>query len=340
MINFEKAIISSLLDCVDQVGADLVASTYQNLVHQFSPLIYCLATIFIGILFIRAMRGLVSFDECMMSVLRLVAFLTLAMNYHYFCLFIYDVFTKEPLVLMQAMTIKGNGLIGTVSINGALDNYLNTGLSYATQIFMMGSWTNLTFFLMAFLVLASTYLAAIVATGLIIAAKCGSIILLALSPLFITLAIFDATKGFFEAYIKSLITFSLIPVLVSVILMILFSVAEYIIQFVNQHHILSFMTVMPFMMMSGIQVYLLMQVYGKASALAGGFSLKSAISTMQQAKDHISTAANVATGGSVGRKLLGAGALLAGSGVAAAARRSPQLMKSGIKRFNQIRKKS
>lgn len=328
MIDFEKAIISSLLDCVDQVGANLVASTYQNLVHQFSPLIFSLATLFIGILFLRAMRGLVSFDECIMSTLRLVGFLTLALNYHYFCLFIYDLVTKEPLVLMQAITIKSNGLIGSQSINGALDQYLNTGLHYANQIFMMGSWNNMTFFVMAFFVLLSTYFAAIVATGLIIVAKCGAIVLLALSPLFITLAIFDATKGFFEAYVKSLITFALIPVLVSVILMILFSVSEYIIQFMNQQPKQSFMSIIPFTMMSGIQVYLLMQVYGKASALAGGFTLKSAISTLQGAKDHFQKASHTALGGQVGKQLLGLGGALAAAGVVSSVKTGAKMLKN------------
>ena len=136
MIDFEKAIISSLLECVDQVGANLVASTYQKLSQQYAPFFYILAGLFIGFLFFKAMRGLVSFDECLVSMLRLIALLTLATNYHYFMLFVYDVFTKEPLTLVQAITIKGNGLVGTVSINAGLDNYLNTGLHYANTIFI------------------------------------------------------------------------------------------------------------------------------------------------------------------------------------------------------------
>ncbi len=94
MVNFEKALITSLLDCVDQVGANLVASSYKQLVQQFSPLIFTLSSIYIGSVFIKAMRGLVSFDECVMVTLRLVGFLTLALNYDYFCLFIFQFAVK------------------------------------------------------------------------------------------------------------------------------------------------------------------------------------------------------------------------------------------------------
>jgi type IV secretory pathway VirB6-like protein len=313
MADFEKSIVSSILDCVDQVGADLVAHTYANMVHHYADMIWIFAGIYLGFMFLQAMQGKHTFFDLLNITFRLVFILMLTLNYHYFCLFIYDVFTKEPLVMVKAITINGTNA-GSQSISQGLDAYLNAGLVHANKLFMMGSWTNPTYCLFGALVLVAAVLGAIYAAGLIILAKCAITILLALSPLFIFCALYDMTRGMFEAYIRHLFTYALIPILSSAILMILFSVTDFVTQFMQQSPNSSFMAIAPFLFMCGIQVYLLAQVFSKASALGSGFALGGFASTMRQMKNNMGSIANAAAGGRVGKSLLGKAAHLASAG--------------------------
>jgi len=58
--------------------------------------------------------------------------------------------------------------------------------------------------------------------------------------------------------------------------------------------------------MCGVQIYLLAQVFTKASALGAGFALGSLISTLNKAKDSVQKTANAMTGGNLGRHAMGA----------------------------------
>ncbi|MBV9576407.1 MAG: type IV secretion system protein [Gammaproteobacteria bacterium] len=302
MLDFQRAIVSSIFECVDRAGADLVAHTYHNLVNQYAVVMWVFVTLFVSFNFIQAMQGQKSFYDLLNVLFRIVIIMTLALNYDYFCLFIYDIFTNEPLMIMKAITINGTDPSIT-SINQALDNYLNLGLKAANQLFMMGGWHNVAYLIFSGLVFIMTVICGIIAAGLIILAKCAIVILLALSPIFLFFAIFEMTKGMFEAYVRHLFTYALIPILISAILMILLSVTNVVIQFMNQYSKMSFTSITPFLFMSGIQIYLLAQVFSKASALGSGFALKGFVSTMSQMKDSATTFTR-AMGGNLGKAVL------------------------------------
>jgi type IV secretory pathway VirB6-like protein len=299
MIDFDHAIISSLFDCVDQVGANLVSDSYHNLVVAYSPFIWTMTAIYMGFLFLQAQQGAKSFYDFMNATFKAVVILTLALNYNYFCLFIYDIVTKEPLEVLKAIAVHGSDT-GPATINQALDHYLNLGLAYANKLFLMGGWSNLTYFIFALLVFVMTILGSVFAAGLIILSKCAAVVLLALSPLFLFFALFEMTKGLCQSYVRHLITYALVPVIASAVLMILFSVDEYVIHFMDQFPKATFKAIAPFLFMCGVQIYLLAQVYSKAAALGAGFALASFMPTLSKAKDNMKAAANVMTGGLLG----------------------------------------
>lgn len=304
MLDFQKAIVSSIFECVDKAGADLVAHTYHNLVNQYAGVMWVFVTLYAGFTFIQAMQGQKTFYDLLNTLFRIVIIMTLALNYEYFCLFIYDIFTKEPLMIMKAITIHGNDL-GSSSINQALDHYLNLGLQSANQLWMMGGWSNITYSIFGILVFIMTALCGIFAAGLIILSKCALVILLALSPLFILFALFEMTRGMFESYVRHLLTYALVPILVSTVLMILLSVSDVVIQFMHQSPKMSFMAIAPFLFMNGVQIYLLAQVFAKASALGSGFALGGFVSTLRQAKASAGLITQAAAmGGAMGKKML------------------------------------
>lgn len=291
MTDMKHEMIKFVFEQVDQVGAQLVASTYRNIVQHYSAVIFTLTTIYVGFVFIKMIRGHYDVNDFLMLILRTVILLTLALNYEYFCLFIYDVFTNVPLSLCRSITIHGNSA-ESVSITNALDNYLNSGWEVVTQLFKSGGWSNPTYMIFGVLVFILILLSTAVAAGLIVMAKCASTIILALSPIFIICAIFDTTKGLFDSYIRQLITYALVPIMTSAVLMIVLTVSQLAIHHITDGDSYSFLSLLPFCMMCVIQFFLLLQVKAKCSALASGFHLPSVISALRQSKSEFASVGN------------------------------------------------
>ena len=283
---FESHTISFLLKEIDKVGANLVANTYNNLVHQYSPLFFTLTAVYIGFTFIKMMRGHYDANDFVMLILRAVIILTLVLNYGYFCLFIYDIFTNAPLELCKAITIN-NGQVEAVSISHSLDNFLKEGREAVAKIFSLGSWTNPTYTIFGVILFIMILITSAFAAGLIVLAKCASTVLLGLSPIFIFFALYDSTKGLFESYIRQLITYALIPVMTCTILMILLSVSNSAIDSLKTHHNANFISLIPLGLMCIIQVFLLLQVKAKCAALSGGLAMPTIISAFRQSKSEI-----------------------------------------------------
>jgi type IV secretion system protein VirB6 len=318
--------IAFLLEHVDKVGANLVARTYQNLVSHYSATIFTLTAIYIGFIFIQMQRGNYDANDFVVLIIRTVVILTLALNYSYFCIYIYDIFTNEPLKICQSITISG-GVVEPTSISHSLDHFMNSGRNAAIHIMSMGAWSNPTYYLFGGLVFILVLVTAAIAAGLIVLSKCAMTILLALSPLFIFFALFDSTKPMFESFIRQLITYALIPIMTCAVLMILLSVTDIATNELNTSANPTFALLIPLCLMCVIQIYLLLQVKSKCSALSGGFTLPTVVSSLRQAKAEM---------GSVGRGLSGmAGAAKRGAGsVASASRSATQAMRQRIGRFN------
>lgn len=294
MTEFEGNAIAYIFEHVDKVGANLVAQTYHNLAMHYAPVFFTLTAVYFGFCFIKMQRGHYDANDLVMLVLRSVIILTLALQYDYFFLFLYDVFTIEPLTLCKAITLHGNN-VDAVSITHALDNFLKNGREAASTIFNMGSWTNFIYIIFgSFVWLMVTFTTAI-AAGLIVLAKCASTVLLALSPLFIFFALFDATKGLFESYIQQLITYALVPVMTCAVLMILLSVSDAAIQSMQHHTNVNFVSLFPLSLISIIELYLLFQVKATCASLAGGFCLPSVVTTFRQTQQALSGAAKAAS---------------------------------------------
>lgn len=280
MTEFESQAISYVFKSIDQVGAQLVAHTYRQLVLQYASVFYILTGIFIGFCFIHMQRGKMTGDDFVMNLFRAVLILTLALNYDAFCLFLYNVFTNAPLHICQAITIDGNHT-NVISVSQALDQFLQQGEKAAANIWLMGSWANPTYLIFSGLIYILVMLTAAIAAGLIVLSKCASTVLFSLSPIFIFFALFNTTKGIFESFIGQLMTYALIPIMSCAILMMLLSVCDIAIKNFNQHAEPNFISLVPLSLICVIQIYLLLQVKAKCASLAGGISLPSVVSTLR-----------------------------------------------------------
>ena len=285
MINYDASIIDSLFQGVDQYGAQFVAGAYRQLVEKCTPIIYLFASIYLGLTFFRINRGLLDGKELPFLVLRLVCILTVGLHYDWFCLFIYDVFTQGPLFICKVITMHGtDSILTSETINSALDHFLHQGLVETNQLFAMGGWSNITYVIFGVGVLLATLVSVVIAIGLIFLSKMGSVVLLALSPIFIFFALYDSTKGWFDTYIQHLFTYALIPIMTCLVLMIMLSVTDSTIQYMNADKP-SMECLIP----------------QKCASLGSGFSLKSLSSSVKEMGSSMGTAANAATGGQLSR---------------------------------------
>jgi type IV secretion system protein VirB6 len=286
----EASIISYLFGLVDQSGADLVANTYHRLVSQYASVAWTLAGIYLAFSFLKLQHGVYGANDFIFLSLRMIVILTLAMNYDYFCLFIYDIFTKAPLVICQSITID-HGTVGLQSIGQSLDTFIYAGMKEASKLFSMGSWTNWTYGVFGFIMLMMTSLSAGIAAGLIILAKCASTVLLALSPIFILFALFDATKGWFDSYLQQLLNYALLPIMTCTVLMILLSVTNTLTHGLSTIVKPSMIDIVPYCLMCLIEIYLLNEVRNKCATLVGGFSLPGIISSLNRTQSYLSSSA-------------------------------------------------
>ena len=105
MTDFESNAISYLFTQVDTIGAQMVAQSYQKLVQHYRLVIYSLTSVYIGFIFLKMQRGHYDANDFIMIVLRTVIILTLALNYNYFCLYIYNIIDKSTWIALTPPTI-------------------------------------------------------------------------------------------------------------------------------------------------------------------------------------------------------------------------------------------
>jgi type IV secretion system protein VirB6 len=303
-------IVGSLFLTVDKFSANFVAETYQNIVHDNSEVFYLFATLYVGIIFLYMQRGAISGKDFIYSVFKVVCVLTMTLNYDYFYLYIYNVFTNGPLVICKAITIHGSQA-SAASIPDALDNFIQGGFGQAIKILSMGGWSNPAYTLFGYAVFGVTLVAVTIAVGLIFLAKIASAILLALSPIFIFFALYDATKGWFDAFIQHLVGYALIPIMSCAVLMIVLSVTNTVLQNANPATP-SLKVITPFLIACAVQIWLFAQINTKCASLASGFNLRSFSGSMSDAKNSLKTIANALTGGRPGRSAAASAGRFAG----------------------------
>lgn len=334
---YDESVIGSLFKLVDQYGSEFVSGTYHNLVSSYSSIIYLFAAIYVGFVFLEVKRGVRESRDLPFIILRMVAILTVTLNYNYFCLFIYNVFTNGPLYLCKAITLNGANHLEPMNVGDALDNFLKGGLSSANKLFSMGSWTNIIYTIFGCMLFLATIIAVAIATGLIFLAKIASTVILSLSPLFIFFALYESTKGWFDSYLQHLFTYALIPILTCAVLMIVLSVSTTTIQYMNSDKP-TFRLLIPFFIACLVQIWLFLQIPQKCASLASGFNLKGLMSSFGETQASVRMLSNIFTGGKYTRGTLIAASKTAGNLMKQGGSAARSYFKNTLSRFSNADK--
>lgn len=201
-------------------------------------------------------------------ILTMVIVVTLATRWDWFSLFIYDVLTDGPSKLMRAFS---GGAGGTSEM---LDGIFLRGVNAAKTLWKeagLDSWSP------AFLgaaVYIATFLVVAYALFLIVLAKLALAVTLALAPLFILPVLFSATREFFTSYLRQVMNFALVPVLVTAFLALSVRVIDRSFnQFTAVPPASALYEVSFVVLVEAIVFVLLLQVLGLASGIMGGLQL-------------------------------------------------------------------
>lgn len=159
------------------------------------------------------MRGAIAepIQEFAWRAIRLVLIVLLASNASSFQQYVTDLFfTSLPKEI-------GNALAGSAldANSGApFDKLLNKGIEVAQKIYDRAGLTDIAPALIAAILLVFTAVSGFLQFAILLYAKVGLAIVIALGPIFIALALFDATRPFAEAWTRQVANFLILHVLV------------------------------------------------------------------------------------------------------------------------------
>ena len=196
-----------------------------------------------------------------------VAVFVLATTWGAFSTLFYEVFMHGPDAVAGALT-------GGRNASGALGQVFDRGIDAARTVWQQAGPMDLTLALVG----ATVFVGAVVMTGsalvLIILAKLGLAVLLALGPIFILLYLFSSTRGFFEGWLRQLANFSMLIVLTFGVLALMLKIVEpATAAFTSKGTAIQLLDTARYLLMSVVACFLFALVPGFASGVVGGFAL-------------------------------------------------------------------
>lgn len=196
------------------------------------------------------------------------AVFVLATSWGAFATLIYDLFNGVPDALAGALA--GGG----TSASDALGRVFDQGIEAARVVWQQAGPMDLTLALVGAIVFVGTVLMTGAALVLVILAKLGLAVLLALGPIFIMLYLFNATRSFFEGWIRQLANFSLLIVLTFGVLALILKIVEpATAAFAAKGASVQLSDTAQYLLMAVVSGFLFALVPGFASGVVGGFAL-------------------------------------------------------------------
>ncbi|MBM3624078.1 MAG: type IV secretion system protein, partial [Alphaproteobacteria bacterium] len=167
--------------------------------------------------------------------------------------------------------IAGSGL--NVNSGAPFDQLLSKGIDIANKIYDQAGLTNIAPALIAAILLVFVAIGSFLQFVVLLYAKIGLAIVIALGPLFIALALFDATRPFAESWLRQVANFLILLVLVIALVgLMLSAVSGFIDKFSNNATTVGEMLVgaVAISTLLGLSGHIALQLPSIAGGLAGG----------------------------------------------------------------------
>lgn len=317
----------------DAVLNNYIADKASDIIQAIAPTAYVMLGIYFLLWGFSMIRGLIQEPvmDGLFRMLKIALVLGFALNLGLYQSHIVEFFMKTPDAMASVIVLGDSAAAGDASTYGTIDTLLNKSVDVARKVSdkmsMMEPGKSVGLAIASFLILFAGLFFTIAAGVMIIMAKVAVVLLLALGPIFIMLAMFKTTQRFFEAWLGQVINYMLTIVLLLAVVSLFFGLTEEAINnaasTADQSPLEAVATVAVAFISAAV---LLFQVPGVASGLANGVSLNLAGATKRAMGGGVaSTATNMATRAALAKAT-------GGASVAASAAGTMLRMKNNIRR--------
>jgi type IV secretion system protein VirB6 len=206
-------VFDSFLREFEQPITGFVSSSAANLASYIDGPLRVAVVLYVVLYGFAVMRGAIvePIGEFAFRSMRIVLIVLLATNASAFQHYVTGLFF-ESLPNEIGNAIAGSGL--NVNSGQPFDQLLAKGLEVAQKIYDQAGLTNLAPALIAAILLVFVAVGSFLQFAMLLYAKIGLGIVIALGPLFIALALFDATRPFAESWMRQVANFLILLVLV------------------------------------------------------------------------------------------------------------------------------
>lgn len=270
------ATVEEFLDNIDMNLTGALLEGYQNLSAAMdTPLRLFL------ILLVAVYGGLMLFGTVEMPLRRAVRHVLIAIGIYILVTsadeaaeFLQRLFIDGP-AQVAAAVVNGPGGNDTDSINGTIGEAFDKGMDAAFKVMEQGGFTDLAPVLLGIGIVLIVIFMIGYALFLIVLAKIALTTLILLTPLFVPLFLAGPTRGIAEGWLRQVINFALVPILVYTILALVINLSVEAAERVQTAGSIELSDVAPYYLIGGVTFLLLLQVLGIAGGIAGGISLSS-----------------------------------------------------------------
>ena len=305
-------VFNDFLKEFEQPITQFVTSSVQNLASYVQTPLRTAVTLYVVLYGIAILRGTIRepvMDFAWRSV-RLVAIVALATNASTFHEYVTGLFFESvPKEIGNA--IVGSGL--DTSSGAPFDKLLNKGIEVAQKIYDQAGITDIAPALIAGILLVFTAVSGFLQFAILLYAKVGLAVVIALGPIFIALMLFQATRPFGSAWTRQVANFVILQVLVVALVGLMLTTVSGFVDKYGANATSGGQLIVGAVAISailGLAAYIALQLPEIASGLAGGGAALTARSAGAIASSYASYAAQT----SATAALIGIGALARGVG--------------------------
>jgi type IV secretion system protein VirB6 len=277
--------IDQLIQNVDHIILLFVQSafgSFSDAIAMFWRMMFILFIALFGYKII--ISGRFSAPELFTHILKIVLILIIATQWDAFFLLVYNMATDLPSdiagqLIRSASTSLNTGAIDSAqSANLGLSAFYDRSMAVTEDVLEGAGWNDIGIYLYAGAIAVTALLFSGYAAMLIILAKIAVAILLGVGPIFILLLMFKNTQSLFEGWLRTLISFALIPIFIYAVIAFFLILAESPLQNLEENagvnnELLSAMA--PFLLISIVGFMIMTQVMNMAASITGGLSLSS-----------------------------------------------------------------
>lgn len=333
----DPSMLTNILKQTDNVVHHFVFNGYHSLAVKLLPTIEILTVLIVIGFGFAILRGMIQVpvQQLINISVKYGVIVYLATEWGFFSKTIYELFTNGPNELTRAIIENTSfkwSLFEAKSVNSALQEGLNQGMSKATEIIQMGSWHNLSPVIVGFLAGLAIMLISGFSVGLLVLAKAGLGICLVLAPLFLICFLFESTKNITEKWMQHVIGFALMPIGIHCVLFLVISLMDSTLSELKINQEITFATAGAYILLCIISLPLLKQVNSLMASIASGFSFQS----LGAIGNSMHFSGKLASGARVLHKKVYGGAVGVGQRIGAGIESSTLRVSNGI--MSQIRK--